>query len=364
MSEALTFSGDGIITWLPEPGDLVRPGEPLLEVNGRPVFFLSGDVPLWRELSLGDRGKDVLSLNEALHDAGHLSAARVDEVFGEGASGAVGSLHAAAGYVEPSGSEVGRERIATAEGVHADAVAALQEARDALAARQDTGGEQDAADAATSSAGAHREVSRAQEQVDTAARELARARAEWVAPSDVVILDVDELQVDEVVARVGDPAGGEVLRWTVPEVHVLTDVTPSQRTALAAGDEVEVVLPSAATIPGVIGRIGARRAPGGEESAMSAAADSTPVRVDLDDQDVAAELVGSPVRVEVVTDEVESALVVPVTALVALAEGGYAVEKLDGTRVALVPVDVQLVAEARAAISSGHLVEGDEVVVP
>jgi hypothetical protein len=54
--------------------------------------------------------------------------------------------------------------------------------------------------------------------------------------------------------------------------------------------------------------------------------------------------------------------------LIALAEGGYAVEKVTpdsapGTGT-LVPVEVGLVAEAKVQISSPDLREGDQVITP
>ena len=191
------------------------------------------------------------------------------------------------------------------------------------------------------------------------------------------MLDADELRVEQVSAKVGDPAG-EVLQWTSPQVHVVAEVTQSQRAALSAGDAVEVVLPSTEMVEGVIGRVGAEEPVEGEQgeegagegggqasAGRDAASGMVPVRIDVDDQDAITDLVGAAVGVEVVADSVESSLVVPVTALVALAEGGYAVERVAaGGAAELVAVEVLLVAEAQVAISSDLVVAGDEVVLP
>ncbi|GGT04630.1 hypothetical protein [Streptomyces cinerochromogenes] len=58
-------------------------------------------------------------------------------------------------------------------------------------------------------------------------------------------------------------------------------------------------------------------------------------------------------------------LAVPVTALVALAEGGYGVEVIQpGGQHKLIPVTIGLVADARAQITKGDIKEGTKVVIP
>ena len=89
------------------------------------------------------------------------------------------------------------------------------------------------------------------------------------------------------------------------------------------------------------------------------------VIVALDDVTVAAGLDQAPVDVEVVTESRPGVLAVPVTALLALSEGGYAVEVDDGdgtTR--LVAVDPGLYADNLVEVASSGLQVGDLVVVP
>lgn len=49
-----------------EPGDEVNAGTVLLEVSGRPMIALPGDVPAYRDLVEGDSGPDVEQLQKAL----------------------------------------------------------------------------------------------------------------------------------------------------------------------------------------------------------------------------------------------------------------------------------------------------------
>jgi hypothetical protein len=87
--------------------------------------------------------------------------------------------------------------------------------------------------------------------------------------------------------------------------------------------------------------------------------------VELDDVSVAAGLDQAPVSVEVVTDSRSGVMAVPVTALLALSEGGYAVEveNADGTT-HLVAVDPGLYASNLVEVTSSALQVGDQVVVP
>ena len=87
--------------------------------------------------------------------------------------------------------------------------------------------------------------------------------------------------------------------------------------------------------------------------------------VTLDDPEAAQGLDEAPVDVEVISDRADDVLVVPVTALLALAEGGYAVEVVasDGSGF-LVAVDPGLFADGFVEVTSDGLRAGMEVVVP
>ncbi len=57
----------GTYTWLPAPGLVIRPGRALYRVDNQPVFLLAGHVPAWRSFELGmTGGPDVRQLQAAL----------------------------------------------------------------------------------------------------------------------------------------------------------------------------------------------------------------------------------------------------------------------------------------------------------
>lgn len=64
----------GTYTWLPAPGKIIRPGQTLYRVDNGPVVLLRGGVPAWRTFELGmTSGPDVWQLTAALI-AGHFAA--------------------------------------------------------------------------------------------------------------------------------------------------------------------------------------------------------------------------------------------------------------------------------------------------
>ena len=72
-SYPVTGRGDGTLTWLPSPGQVIRQGQALYETdNGSPVVLLYGSMPDWRSLDEGATGQDVSQLN---HDLVHLGYA-------------------------------------------------------------------------------------------------------------------------------------------------------------------------------------------------------------------------------------------------------------------------------------------------
>lgn len=72
-TDATTVPGaQPIVTALPVPaGTQVRGGQVVMEVAGRPLFVLSGAIPMYRDLRLGDSGPDVRELQRALRSLGY-----------------------------------------------------------------------------------------------------------------------------------------------------------------------------------------------------------------------------------------------------------------------------------------------------
>lgn len=160
----------------------------------------------------------------------------------------------------------------------------------------------------------------------------------------------------------GSPAGAPALSVTGPERLVDVDLDADRQGLLAVGQAVEVELPVGAIVAATVRSIASVVDVAPADSGGSA---TVAVVMVLDDPAAAAGLDQAPVDVHVVSVQAADALAVPVDALLALAEGGYAVERPDGT---LVGVEIGAFADGWVQVTgtgaAGGLREGDEVVVP
>ena len=87
-----TISGPatGVITWLPDEGDVIKRGKPVYQVNGVLVPLFYGTTPFWRTLKYGvDDGADVEILERNLEALGYGDDLTVDEEFDSETTAAV-----------------------------------------------------------------------------------------------------------------------------------------------------------------------------------------------------------------------------------------------------------------------------------
>jgi hypothetical protein len=144
----------------------------------------------------------------------------------------------------------------------------------------------------------------------------------------------------------------------------------SQQTEVAVGDKVTITLPNNQTTAGVVSSVGKVATCPSSSAAQGTGGCSSPtITVDITPSDAAATGTWdqAPVRVGITTARVPSALVVPVTALLALPVGGYAVEVVGAGRTShLVPVMLGLFddADGLVQVTGSGLAAGQDVVVP
>lgn len=127
------ISGAAVVTGqVPEVGATLTPLSIALEVVGRPVIVLPGELPSYRTLRYGVSGPDVLQLKQALTSVGIGVGDVESNVFDGATAAAVGELYAQAGYPVPAPEEGAAEGVRAAEeGVRA-AQAGVAEAQQAL----------------------------------------------------------------------------------------------------------------------------------------------------------------------------------------------------------------------------------------
>jgi hypothetical protein len=193
---------------------------------------------------------------------------------------------------------------------------------------------------------------------------LGRDQTGVVAPGDVVVLPAP-VRVSAHPGAVGNPAGGAVLEVTGTTRVVGIDLDATQQGLVRVDQAVEVVLPDKTTTSGKITSVGSVAQAGGDADGDGSPDGSTiEVLVALDDPAAGGSLDQAPVTVRVVTSVAQGVLAVPVDALLALADGGTVVERVeaDGTT-SQVPVETGAFADGWVEVT-GDLAEGDDVVVP
>jgi hypothetical protein len=190
-----------------------------------------------------------------------------------------------------------------------------------------------------------------------------------IGPGSVVV-EPSAVRVVDHPAALGAPASGPVLEVGGTTRQVTLDLEATRQDLVTVGQAVDIVLPDGTVTPGKVAAIGTV-ATAGEDSngdlPGGGSGDATiAVTVSLDDPAAAGSLDAAPVTVRVVTSAATGVLAVPVDALLALSEGGYAVERVlaDGTTT-LVGVELGAFADGFVEITAaGDLAEGDQVEVP
>lgn len=270
----------GMITRLPAVGQIVERGQPVYEVEGRPVVLFAGERPFWRDLSVDSSdGEDVRQLQANLRELG-FDPGRDDGRFDWRTAQAVRAWQGAAGFAQ--------------DGVF--------------------------------------------------------------SPADVVVADTTRIRIAQLTARPGD-GGASPGTYTATDLRASATLTPAQARRLQVGAAASIDLPDGSATDARVAGID----PGGQPTGSNGD-EHTPATATLEvpDQDAVTAAGAGDVRVTIThEDGEEPTLVVPVHALIATADGGYAVERLgeDGTE--RLPVTIGRVGDARVEIrTSGDDIEG------
>jgi hypothetical protein len=178
-------------------------------------------------------------------------------------------------------------------------------------------------------------------------------------------------RITSVSATLGAPvqSGAPIITASSTSRQVVIALDAAAQTEVRVGDPVVITLPNNDTTPGVVSFVGAVAT---EPSASSAGLESssTPtIMVDVTPRNPRAtgDLDEAPVEVSITNASVNKALVVPVNALLALANGGYALEEIGSKGVHhLVAVTLGLFddADGLVQVSGSGLAAGQRVVVP
>ena len=162
------------------------------------------------------------------------------------------------------------------------------------------------------------------------------------------------LRVDTVGGVPGMAVAEAAIEATGAEQLVQIDVDVDQVGRFTVDDALTIELPDESTVTGTVAAI---------EPAATAGDGGTTVPVDLTVDELIDLPDGTPVTVLVGVVSATGVLAVPVEAIVALAEGGFAVEVVDGATTHYVRVTLGAFADGMVEID-GDVADGQHVVVP
>ena len=415
------IGGPAIVTGqVPEEGATIDAGSVILEITGRPVILLAGDLPVYRTLRAGVSGPDVEQLKAALTSLG-INPGNQNNVYDAAAAAAVRELYARVGYPAPPAGEAAeaaldaardmvraadeqvasaqRELNAAAAGIPASerirldgavTFAQLQmQERDAYcttaapgddlctaSAKAQLKTEYDAAVAArnealaaVSTSAQRTALTAAQRARSDAAEDLAKAQLEVLTPlpaSEVVFLSATPRRVDAVSVRRGSAVAGAVMSVSGATLQIAGNIATSDADLIAEGSPVTITLPGGEDVTGTVQSVGEQL-----ETEGAAAPDPNRKRVVVVPDELTEEqrmqLQGSNVRVRIPVSSTEGeVLAVPLAALTAGPGGESRVEVLedDGTS-RLVTVRLGLAAGGFVEVEGidGPLAVGDRVVI-
>ncbi|MGW4912609.1 hypothetical protein [Streptomyces sp. NPDC004270] len=344
-------SGDGLVTWLPAGGAVVSRGHQIYRVDDRPVPLFYGDTPLFRTLKdIGTVGRDVRVVADNLRALG----------YDIGSQPAVGTYVAQRTAERPDGGVDSSLPTSSSKPSPSEPPSSPASSSPSSPSSDPT---------APSSAPAPVRV----EQGDgVLTYSLVAAIKRWqthtglpgtgpLGPGDVVVVS-GEVRVGSVTAEPGDPVTEPLLSVTSTVKQITVPVDSSGIGSIRPRDKVTVTLPDNSTAHGTVKSIGTvvqSDSSGDGSSGDAGGTSQQTVTVTLDDASSVRGLQSAPVQVSFTSETRKGVLAVPVDALIALNEGGYAVQLPDGR---LTAVKTGMFAKGLVEVSGSGVSAGLKVV--
>lgn len=180
-------------------------------------------------------------------------------------------------------------------------------------------------------------------------------------PSQVALATQAPVRITQVTAKPGE-TGVSPATYTGTALHVSATITSAQASQFKAGDQAKVIMPDNTTIDTTLSAVDMGGQPVGEQGEKT----QPSARIDFPDQAQVANYGTTSVRVSIpnTAADMTETLLVPVTALIATAGNGYAVEVVRGGTIERIPVEIGRAANAQVQITKAdNLNEGDKVVI-
>jgi peptidoglycan hydrolase-like protein with peptidoglycan-binding domain len=177
-----------------------------------------------------------------------------------------------------------------------------------------------------------------------------------------IVYAAGQVRVDTQKAATGNAVqpGAAILTYTGTSPVIITKLDVADKRLTTTSAAVEVTLPDGKQVAGKIAASKTVTVTGDNGDTET----KIQVTVTVDDEKALAGLDQASVKVAFTASKRPNVLTVPVAALLALAEGGYGVEVVDGTTTRIVTVRTGLFASGRVEVSGNGLAEGMTVGVP
>lgn len=407
------IGGPAVVTGqVPEVGATFGGAAVALEVAGRPVIVLPGELPVYRTLRVGVSGPDVIQLKQALQSVGINAGNVSSNAYDSATAAGVAALYALVGYTPPASPEGTKENVqAASEGVisaqqnlaqaqaelraasggpspvvvleQENLVRAAQRVVDDECGLDPTSNECEAANddlalavarqaealAPGSTASQQAAVSAAVQQLASARSMLAEAKQgtlTYLPSSEVLYLEGLPRRVDEVMVERGSIITGAAMRVSGASLLITATASSADAALLEVGTKATMTLPDDSELTATITLLEPKESTEGSGDAGSRyTIELTPD--DITDEQLAV-LRGNNVRVSIPVSSTDGeVLAVPLAALTAGAGGESRIEVAtgEGDETELIEVTTGLAAGGYVEITAvdGTIAEGDLVVV-
>ena len=325
------IEGRPIVTGhVPEVGTVFEAASVALEVTGRPVIVLPGELPAYRSLSIGMSGPDVYQLKQALAALGYWAGDPDSDVYEWDTSVAVGELYSRVGYSAPTGGLEAAENLRLAQNNVYSAETAVTRA----VASWNAAAEGGATDLSVENA--EIEEAKAMRSDAYTALEDAQIAVQPTLPAgEVLYLASLPRRVDEVFVQRGDELTGVAMTVSGATLTIQGTISKQDAELLSVGMPALYAGPDGEELEATITSVDAPKATAGNDSGEGDQGSSSSDRYKLVldpgslSEEQISQLRGTNVRVTIPVASTEgTVLAVPIAALSASPDGGNRVELL------------------------------------
>jgi hypothetical protein len=407
----------GTITWLPSVGQLIKPGQALLDVAGSPVILMDGTTPAYRNLRASDSaGRDILQLNRNLVDLGfNPDGIVVDDAWQAATTAGVDLLQASLGETETGALSLGQivflpgDQLISTVDANLGSTGGASAAAAATASTPVPSGAPEFVSLATSSTTSPRAPAATSSTSTTpttttpttttppspaAGHPPTSSTSSPTLAQLTALLKAEAAQLKAATAALTaaktpsssspqgtapkksspsasspsaskSPSGGgsssPVLQTTSTALIVTVNLDASKQSEAAIGERVLIQMPAGNTVNGKITAISRiAQTPSSSTNSTSNTGATIPVTITLTGRHTHASLDQATVSVNFAQARAKNVLSVPVTALLATSGGGYAVQEADAPHT-LIPVTTGLFAAGDVQISGPGIYQGLQV---